>query len=221
MNKLKNRIITLSAAICTTANAYALSHEATIAKIDSCITQSDSIIASCYDSNSKPIKRQKDQLIGSLQDKTQRLNAKVGVMADSISGLNAKLQAISDENKKMEEKLQILSDDLDIFRHAPYALDCIPPSLHEHFNCINKVIEVENKITAVENTISKIKSVGSANTDATKDYIRNSIQNDVNSIADTLMSLIDTGMPTFSPAQQQYVKPGLTERYNRFSIYFK
>lgn len=85
-----------------------------------------------------------------------------------------------------------------------------------------KIGGLADKIKNLENKITDVQNNSPYATDAEKKImIKREIEADLNIIDKLFNEVADLDMSTLSEEQKKFYDPGLTERYNKFLIYFK
>lgn len=206
-----NRLIVLTIAaitLCNTAwgqrHIVADSIKVQIAKRDSLIT-------------SNTLK--KDVLIDSLNAQICDYKRLMDVYEESISEKNANNDGLQAENKRLTSWL---SSDTNVFVNPPEIDDNTPVCLRKHISLIQKIGELADKIKCLEDKIADVQNNSPYATDEEKKImIKRVIEADLNIIDKLFNDIADMDMNTLSEEQKKFYDPGLTERYNKFLIYFE
>jgi len=138
--------------------------------------------------------------------------------------LSDKIDNYSTENKNLREKLHnimlLTLNDTTVFRHKIKDITDVPVCLKERTELICHIIELEDMIVAAEETASKLEqSLGK--TPVAYAAIGEKLEQDLNKIQALIQKIKGMNLSDLSKEQQRYFKPGLTERYNKFSKYFE
>ncbi len=126
-----------------------------------------------------------------------------------------------------EGVLFLLSSDTAIFVQDYSDSIQIPKSLEYHFQTIKMIISARKQIESIEQNIKNIaanyvQEVLTSNPEITlNSRIAQEIEGDMDSIQDLLIQIKERDLNSLSSQQQEYFKPGLTERYNNFLKFFK
>lgn len=206
-----NRLIVLTIAaitLCNTAwgqrHIVADSIKVQIAKRDSLIT-------------SNTLK--KDVLIDSLNAQICDYKRLMDVYEESISEKNANNDGLQAENKRLTSWL---ASDTSVFVNPSENDDNAPVCLRKHFSLIQKIGELADKIKSLEDKIADVQNNSPYATDEEKKImIKRVIEADLNIIDKLFNDVADLDMNTLSEEQKKFYDPGLTERYNKFLIYFE
>lgn len=206
-----NRLIVLTIAavtLCNTAwgqrHIVADSIKVQIAKRDSLIT-------------SNTLK--KDVLIDSLNAQICDYKRLMDVYEESISEKNANNDGLQAENKRLTSWL---ASDTSVFVNPSEIDDNAPVCLRKHISLIQKIGELADKIKSLEDKIADVQNNSPYATDEEKKImIKRVIEADLNIIDKLFNDVADLDLNTLSEEQKKFYDPGLTERYNKFLIYFE
>jgi len=206
-----NRLIVLTIAaitLCNTAwgqrHIVADSIKVQIAKRDSLIT-------------SNTLK--KDVLIDSLNAQICDYTRLMDVYEESISEKNANNDGLQAENKRLTSWL---ASDTSVFVNPSEIDDNVPVCLRKHISLIQKIGELADRIKSLEDKIADVQNNSPYATDEEKKImIKRVIEADLNIIDKLFNEVADLDMSTLSEEQKKFYDPGLTERYNKFLIYFE
>jgi len=121
-----------------------------------------------------------------------------------------------------EGVLFLLSSDTAIFVQDYSDSIQIPKSLEYHFQTIKMIISARKQIESIEQNIKNIaaQEVLTSNSDLNS-RIAQEIEGDMDSVTDLLIQIKERDLNSLSSQQQEYFKPGLTERYNKFLKFFE
>ena len=206
-----NRLIVLTIAaitLCNTAwgqrHIVADSIKVQIAKRDSLIT-------------SNTLK--KDVLIDSLNAQICDYKRLMDVYEESISEKNANNDGLQAENRRLTSWL---ASDTSVFVNPSEIDDNVPVCLIKHISLIQKIGELADKIKSLEDKIADVQNNSPYATDEEKKImIKRVIEADLNIIDKLFNEVADLDLSTLSEEQKKFYDPGLTERYNKFLIYFE
>lgn len=206
-----NRLIVLTIAaitLCNTAwgqrHIVADSIKVQIAKRDSLIT-------------SNTLKE--DVLIDSLNAQICDYKRLMDVYEESISEKNANNDGLQAENKRLTSWL---ASDTSVFVNPSEIDDNVPVCLRKHISLIQKIGELADKIKSLEDKIADVQNNSPYATDEEKKImIKGVIEADLNIIDKLFNEVAELDMSTLSEGQKKFYDPGLTERYNKFLIYFE
>ena len=206
-----NRLIVLTIAaitLCNTAwgqrHIVADSIKVQIAKRDSLIT-------------SNTLK--KDVLIDSLNAQICDYKRLMDVYEESISEKNANNDGLQAENRRLTSWL---ASDTSVFVNPSEIDDNVPVCLRKHISLIQKIGELADKIKSLEDKIADVQNNSPYATDEEKKImIKRVIEADLNIIDQLFNEVADLDLSTLSEEQKKFYDPGLTERYNKFLIYFE
>lgn len=126
-----------------------------------------------------------------------------------------------------EGVLFLLSSDTAIFVQDYSDSIQIPKSLEYHFQTIKMIISARKQIESIEQNIKNIaanyvQEVLTSNPEITlNSRIAQEIEGDMDSVTDLLIQIKERDLNSLSSQQQEYFKPGLTERYNNFLKFFE
>ena len=202
-------VLTIAAIIlCNTASGQrhivADSIKVQIAKRDSLIT-------------SKTLK--KDVLIDSLNAQICDYKRLMDVYEESISEKNANNDGLQAENRRLTSWL---ASDTSVFVNPSEIDDNVPVCLRKHISLIQKIGELADKIKSLEDKIADVQNNSPYATDEEKKImIKRVIEADLNIIDQLFNEVADLDLSTLSEEQKKFYDPGLTERYNKFLIYFE
>lgn len=144
-----------------------------------------------------------------LSDMHEELISKKDAKIDAISGWNLRLQ-------------RLLTSGTSVFSNPPEIDNNVPVCLRKHISLIQKIGNLADKIKSLEDKISNIENNTPHATDVEKKMIiKRVVENDLKDVDKLFNEVADLDMSTLSEAQQKFYDPGLTERYNKFLIYFE
>lgn len=206
-----NRLIVLTIAAITLCNTVWGQRHIVADSIKVQIAKRDSLITS------NTLK--KDVLIDSLNAQIYDYKRLMDVYEESISEKNANNDGLQAENKRLTSWL---SSDTSVFVN-PYEIDDnVPVCLRKHISLIQKIGELADKIKSLEDKIADVQNNSPYATDEEKKImIKRVIEADLNIIDKLFNEVADLDLSTLSEEQKKFYDPGLTERYNKFLIYFE
>lgn len=126
-----------------------------------------------------------------------------------------------------EGVLFLLSSDTAIFVQDYSDSIQIPKSLEYHFQTIKMIISARKQIESIEQNIKNIaanymqEALTSKPENTLYSRIAQEIEGDMDNVTDLLIQIKERDLNSLSSQQQEYFKPGLTERYNNFLIFFE
>lgn len=137
--------------------------------------------------------------------------------------LKAEVKKYSSENQKMKSdlyKYQILTSvDTLVFHQDFKMIGDIPSYFRERVDIIISIIGLRKKIVATESIAQELEQMLGNGPEAYA-AIRVRIQNDLDDIQVHIRKIKGMNLSSLSEVQQNYFRPGLTERYNNFKKYF-
>lgn len=206
-----NRLIVLTITAITLCNTAWAQQHIIVDSIKVQIARRDSLISS------NPLK--KDVLIDSLNAQMCDYKRLFDVYEELVSKKNASNDVLQVENKRLK---CILTSDTSIFVDPPEIDEDVPVCLKKHISLIQKIGELSNKIKNLENKITDIQNNSPYATETEKKVIiKREIEPDLNIIDKLFNEVANLDMSTLSEEQKKFYDPGLTERYNKFLIYFE
>lgn len=161
----------------------------------------------------------KDVLIDSLNAQICDYKRLMDVYEESISEKNANNDGLQAENRRLTSWL---ASDTSVFVNPSEIDDNVPVCLRKHISLIQKIGELADKIKSLEDKIADVQNNSPYATDEEKKImIKRVIEADLNIIDKLFNEVADLDLSTLSEEQKKYYDPGLTERYNKFLIYFE
>lgn len=161
----------------------------------------------------------KDVLIDSLNAQICDYKRLMDVYEELISEKNANNDGLQAENKRLTSWL---ASDTSVFVNPSEIDDNAPVCLRKHISLIQKIGELADKIKCLEDKIADVQNNSPYATDEEKKIIiKRVIEADLNIIDKLFNDVADLDMNTLSEEQKKFYDPGLTERYNKFLIYFE
>lgn len=162
--------------------------------------------------------KKKDVLIDTLYAQVNDYKEVVSILKQNISDYDKENQTIS---HYLDIKNLLISSDTIVFSKEFSDIVEIPFCLKQHAQIIKKIIQVKLKIEQVEYQIADIsKRLQGLNIDS-KEAIRKSIEKEVFELDAMIGELVEMDLSTLSNVQKEYFRPRLTNRYNKFQIYFE
>lgn len=206
-----NRLIVLTIAVITLCNTAWGQRHIVADSIKVQIAKRDSLITS------NTLK--KDVLIDSLNAQICDYKRLMDVYEESISEKNANNDGLQAENKRLTSWL---ASDTSVFVNPSEIDDNVPVCLRKHISLIQKIGELADKIKSLEDKIADVQNNSPYATDEEKKImIKRVIEADLNIIDKLFNEVADLDLSTLSEEQKKFYDPGLTERYNKFLIYFE
>lgn len=161
----------------------------------------------------------KDVLIDSLNAQICDYKRLMDVYEESISEKNANNDGLQAENRRLTSWL---ASDTSVFVNPSEIDDNLPVCLRKHISLIQKIGELADKIKSLEDKIADVQNNSPYATDEEKKImIKRVIEADLNIIDKLFNEVADLDLSTLSEEQKKFYDPGLTERYNKFLIYFE
>ncbi|MBQ8852941.1 MAG: hypothetical protein IJZ67_01385 [Alistipes sp.] len=161
----------------------------------------------------------KDVLIDSLNAQICDYKRLMDVYEESISEKNANNDGLQEENRRLTSWL---ASDTSVFVNPSEIDDNVPVCLRKHISLIQKIGELADKIKSLEDKIADVQNNSPYATDEEKKImIKRVIEADLNIIDKLFNEVADLDLSTLSEEQKKFYDPGLTERYNKFLIYFE
>lgn len=158
-----------------------------------------------------------DTLISQVNDYFKLRN----MLIDELNKTDIKIDELTKQNNFYNLLLSPRTEVFDI--EFPSEMQ-IPQCLKQHFDIIKKVVVVREAIEKIEKNIVAVRSKCdglSLTKEEVKEQIKLKIEADVTMTEQLLSELFSMDLSSLSNEQVQYLKPGLTERYNKFLIYFE
>lgn len=205
------RLIVLTIAAITLCNTACAQQHSVVDSIKVQVVKRDSLIMS------NALK--KDVLIDSLNAQICDYKRLMDAYEELISEKNANNDALKAENQRL---MSWLASDTSVFVNPLEIDDNIPICLRKHISLIQKIGALADKIKSLEDKIIDVQNNSPYATDAEKKImIKRVIEADLNIIDKFFNEVVDLDMSTLSEEQKKLYDPGLTERYNKFLIYFE
>lgn len=137
--------------------------------------------------------------------------------------LISETECYASENQDLKNELHkyfiLTSSDTLVFHQDFNAISNIPVCLQERTDIICCIIELRGKIVAAESIAQELEKM-LGNSPVAYAAIREKIEKDLYEIQDLIHKIKDMNLPLLSEEQQNYFRPGITDRYNNFKKYF-
>lgn len=137
--------------------------------------------------------------------------------------LVSETESYATENQNLKNELHkyliLTSSDTLIFYQDISTINNIPVCLQERTDIVRSIIELRGKISAVEGIAQELEQK-LGNSPIAYAAIREKIEKDLDEIQTLIRKIKDMNLSSLSGEQQNYFRPGLTERYNNFKKYF-
>lgn len=171
----------------------------------------------------------RDSLLPSIRKETiliDTLNAQIADYKYVANSFEALIKQKSDSITMLTTELHLLklmlSDSVEIFSDTILTFRKYPLCLEKRMTIISKVIEANNLLSKIEDTVDTLQEKYSVLDDIDKiKYINREIQSDTDKLYDLLETILSLDLSVLSEEQKAYIKPGLTERYNKLQKYFE
>lgn len=178
------------------------------------------------DGSAYSIKMLRNQI--EMRDSVLKTNLKSRVMIDSLRSQVADFDSLT---KSMEIRYNdvvetikvyefLTSPDTLVFYHSFTRYD-IPPCLKKHVELVGRIANLRIAIEKLELKIKDLNGRLEGLDVNSKRVIRKEIEGDVNKLDTEISELENVDMYSLSKEQFEFFKPGLTERYNNFLIFFE
>lgn len=162
------------------------------------------------------------------RDSVLKKDLKPRIMIDSLKSQVADYDSLT---KSMEIRYNdmvevikayeyLTNTDTLVFYHS-FAQYDIPPCLKNHVELVAKIADLRITIEKVELKIKDLKSRLEGLDVNSQSVIRKEIEGEVNNLDVEISEIEKLDMNSLSKEQLEFFKPGLTERYNNFLIYFE
>lgn len=173
--------------------------------------------------------QQRDSLINSIKKDEILIDTLKAQIIDYISVQNNLfdiLQSKNDTIYSLKAELSliklVLSDSTDVYQSSTLQYTDYPQCLQPKMKIVNGVIEANNLLLKIEKEVDSllIRYADLDDIDKNK-YISRAILPDKDKLYDLLKTILDSDLSILSDMQKEYIKPGLTERYNNLKKYFE
>ncbi|WP_075556670.1 hypothetical protein [Parabacteroides timonensis] len=163
--------------------------------------------------------KKKDVLIDTLSAQVGDYNMLTTQLTNELSKLKNTKTSLKCEIDRIR---LLLSPDTIVFFEPLISVDSIPLCLKQHIGVIKGITELRIKIESVEKKVEDIATRLSIlnNTDS-QSIIRDEIEKDVYELDKMITEIEAMDMSSLSENQKAFFRPILTERYNKFLIYFE
>lgn len=137
--------------------------------------------------------------------------------------LVSETESYATENQNLKSELHkyliLTSSDTLIFHQDFSTINNIPVCLQERTNIVLSIIELRGKIAAAEGIAQELEQK-LGNSPVAYAAIREKIEKDLDVIQALIHKIKGMNLSSLSDEQQDYFRPGLTDRYNNFKKYF-
>lgn len=137
--------------------------------------------------------------------------------------LMLEVDGYASENQNLKNELHkyliLTSSDTLIFHQDFTAINNIPVCLQERTDIVRSIIELRGKIAAAEGIAQELEQK-LGNSPVAYAAIREKIEKDLDVIQALIHKIKGMNLSSLSDEQQDYFRPGLTDRYNNFKKYF-
>lgn len=166
--------------------------------------------------NSIMDKLNKKELSDSLRKQIADYRVLTGILMSETDSYSTENQNLKNE---LHKYLILTSSDTLIFHQDFNAISNIPPCLQERTDIVRSIIELQGKIVAAENIAQELEQT-LGNSPVAYAAIREKIEKDLDEIQALIHKIKGMDLSSLSGEQQNYFRPGLTDRYNNFKKYF-
>lgn len=154
---------------------------------------------------------------------------KIDSLLSQVADANLCASLFEQENRVIRDSLSMAVSELDHYRllmttdttvfHLSFAQMPVPVCLESHVALIKKISALRNSIESLEGRVDNLKkTIQRANL---KEVIAEEIEEEIQRLNAMIVDIKNSDQSSLSDEQKSYFKPGLTERYNNFSIYFE
>ena len=137
--------------------------------------------------------------------------------------LVSETESYATENQNLKNELHkyliLTSSDTLIFHQDFSSINNIPVCLQERADIVCSIIELRGKIAAAESIAQELEQK-LGNSPVAYAAIREKIEEDLDEIQALIHKIKEMNLSSLSDEQQNYFRPGLTDRYNNFKKYF-
>lgn len=137
--------------------------------------------------------------------------------------LMSEVDGYASENQNLKSELHkyliLTSSDTLIFHQDFSTINNIPVCLQERTDIVLSIIELRGKIAAAEGIAQELEQK-LGNSPVAYAAIREKIEKDLDVIQALIHKIKGMNLSSLSDEQQDYFRPGLTDRYNNFKKYF-
>ena len=137
--------------------------------------------------------------------------------------LVSETESYATENQNLKNELHkyliLTSFDTLIFHQDFSSINNIPVCLQERADIVCSIIELRGKIAAAESIAQELEQK-LGNSPVAYAAIREKIEEDLDEIQALIHKIKEMNLSSLSDEQQNYFRPGLTDRYNNFKKYF-
>lgn len=162
------------------------------------------------------------------RDSVLKMDLKPRIMIDSLRNQVADYDSLTklmeiryrDITKVIKAYEFLTSTDTLVFFRS-FAQYDIPPCLKKHVELVRRIADLRIAIEKVELKIKDLKDRLEGLNVNSKSIIHNEIEDEVYRLDTEITGIEKLDMKSLSEEQIEFFKPGLTERYNNFLIYFE
>ena len=137
--------------------------------------------------------------------------------------LVSETESYATENQNLKNELHkyliLTSSDTIIFHQDFSTINDIPICLQERTDIVRFIIELRGKIAAAESIAQELEQK-LGNSPVAYAAIREKIEKDLDEIQALIHKIKEMNLSSLSYEQQNYFRPGLTDRYNNFIKYY-
>jgi hypothetical protein len=137
--------------------------------------------------------------------------------------LMSETESYSTENQNLKNELHkfliLITSDTLIYHQDFYTIKDIPTCLQERIGIVRSIIDLRGKIVVAESIAQELeRKLG--NSPIAYAAIREKIEKNLDEIQSLILKIKEMNLSSLSGEQQNYFRPGLTDRYNNFKKYF-
>lgn len=137
--------------------------------------------------------------------------------------LMSEFDGYASENQNLKNELHkyliLTSSDTLIFHQDFSTISNIPACLQERVEIARSIIELRERLETAESIAQELEQK-LGNSPVAYAAIREKIEKDLDEIQALIHKIKDMNLSSLSGEQQNYFRPGLTDRYNNFKKYF-
>lgn len=128
---------------------------------------------------------------------------------------------VDSAEKKLNDIQLLISSDTIVF-YTNFNPSGLPLCLKPHIALIERISHLRVSIEQVEHKINSLSvNLHGLDNEEAKQLIRKAIEKDIETLNKDITEIKEMDLSSLSTKQYEFFKPGLTERYNNFSIYFE
>lgn len=158
----------------------------------------------------------KKELPDSLKKQVADYRLLTEILISEVDGYASENQNLKNE---LHKYLILTSSDTLIFHQDFSTINNIPVCLQERTDIVHFIIELRGKIAAAEGIAQELEQK-LGNSPVAYAAIREKIEKDLDVIQALIHKIKGMNLSSLSDEQQDYFRPGLTDRYNNFKKYF-